>query len=318
MKKKGLFLILCFLVCIITMLPAGAASSKPAVELMSIKMSMNSVGGVSASFYYRNNSGRTIKYIDWYVSPYNRVGDKVYDDITGNSSARLRVVGPIEPFSLSIDTTQTKNETRDEGTPFSEWGTTGYWINNGSQRESVYLDKYNNLFVMPLFSFGDVNDNVYLTEDEINNAMYCDGVDFDIFFYNSTIDSLRVTKAVVTYMDDSKQTITGQNAVSKYYNAPLQNEPFLPTVARYSAVYNYNDYKTLNPDLIAALGDNEKLLFEHFINNGMKEGRQGSTEFNLAAYKANNPDLVAAFGDDNVKYYEHYISSGKAEGRKAV
>ena len=50
----------------------------------------------------------------------------------------------------------------------------------------------------------------------------------------------------------------------------------------------------------------------------MKEGRQGSSEFNLDTYKANNPDLVAAFGDDNVKYYEHYISSGKAEGRKAT
>jgi hypothetical protein len=53
------------------------------------------------------------------------------------------------------------------------------------------------------------------------------------------------------------------------------------------------------------------------VTNGMKEGRQGSSEFNLNTYKANNPDLVAAFGDDNVKYYEHYISSGKAEGRIA-
>jgi len=50
----------------------------------------------------------------------------------------------------------------------------------------------------------------------------------------------------------------------------------------------------------------------------MKEGRQGSAEFNLNVYKANNPDLVAMFGDDNVKYYEHFISSGRAEGRVAV
>ena len=65
------------------------------------------------------------------------------------------------------------------------------------------------------------------------------------------------------------------------------------------------------------IGANQKALFEHFVTNGMKEGRQGSSEFNLNTYKANNPDLVAAFGDDNVKYYEHYISSGKAEGRIA-
>ena len=83
-------------------------------------------------------------------------------------------------------------------------------------------------------------------------------------------------------------------------------------------MYSYSDYVKYNPDLAAAFGDNQKALFEHFINNGMKEGRQASSEFNLAAYKANNPDLVSIFGDDNAKYYEHYISSGKAEGRKAI
>lgn len=70
--------------------------------------------------------------------------------------------------------------------------------------------------------------------------------------------------------------------------------------------------------MAATFSDNQKALFEHFINSGMKEGRQGSSQFNLAAYKANNPDLVALFGDDNVKYYEHYMAGGKAEGRKAV
>ena len=73
-----------------------------------------------------------------------------------------------------------------------------------------------------------------------------------------------------------------------------------------------------NPDVHAAIGGAPYLLLDHFINFGMKEGRQASSEFNLDAYKANNPDLVAAFGNDNVKYYEHYISSGKAEGRKAT
>ena len=97
----------------------------------------------------------------------------------------------------------------------------------------------------------------------------------------------------------------------------FQNPPFAQQLAQYQAVYNYQDYLKLNPDLADAFGANQKALFEHFVTNGMKEGRQGSSEFNLNTYKANNPDLVAAFGDDNVKYYEHYISSGKAEGRIA-
>ena len=73
----------------------------------------------------------------------------------------------------------------------------------------------------------------------------------------------------------------------------------------------------LNPDLAEVFGTNQKALFEHFVTNGMKEGRQGNYQFNLAAYKTNNSDLVAAFGNSNVKYYEHYISNGKAEGRIA-
>ena len=73
-----------------------------------------------------------------------------------------------------------------------------------------------------------------------------------------------------------------------------------------------------NHDLATALGGNQKALFEHFLNSGMKEGRQASSEFNLAAYKSNNPDLVARFGDDNAQYYEHYIAGGKAEGRVAA
>ena len=88
-------------------------------------------------------------------------------------------------------------------------------------------------------------------------------------------------------------------------------------MAQYQAVYNYKDYLKLNPDLAEVFGTNQKALFEHFVTNGMKEGRQGNYQFNLAAYKTNNPDLVAAFGNSNVKYYEHYISNGKAEGRIA-
>ena len=86
----------------------------------------------------------------------------------------------------------------------------------------------------------------------------------------------------------------------------------------YSAVYNASAYRNYNPDVAAAFGNDEAALLNHFINNGMAEGRQASAEFNLNAYKAKNEDLVAAFGDDNKSYYLHYINYGKAEGRTAV
>ena len=63
-------------------------------------------------------------------------------------------------------------------------------------------------------------------------------------------------------------------------------------------------------------GDDIDLL-AHFVNNGMKEGRQASKKFNVQIYKNNYMDLQQAFGNDLKPYYMHYIQNGKAEGRNA-
>lgn len=54
-------------------------------------------------------------------------------------------------------------------------------------------------------------------------------------------------------------------------------------------------------------------LFQHFLNCGMNEKRQGSAEFDVNKYINNNPDLVKAFGSDWPAYYNHYIVAGKKE-----
>ena len=46
----------------------------------------------------------------------------------------------------------------------------------------------------------------------------------------------------------------------------------------YSAVYNFEHYMAFNGDLQAAYGNNTKLALRHFVQFGMKEGRQASTE----------------------------------------
>lgn len=317
MKQKIFSIFICMILCLMVTLPVNAAGSKANVELMDFRMSVDSVGFVSTELCFRNNSNKTVKYIDFEVAAYNRVGDRIPDVFTGKSTISLNVIGPLEPFSFWSDPNAVKYTMYGAaGTPFSEYSYTGYWINNGTERLEVCSDKYNNLFARP--NGGSADDCIYLTEDEIQNAMYDSYVVFEDIFCNYLTDYLRIERAVITYMDGSTEVISGRNVVSSYRNASLQDVPFLAKVNAVNPVYNYNDYKELNPDLLAVLGDNPKLLFEHFLMNGMKEGRQGSKEFNLAAYKANNPDLVAAFGEDNMKYYEHYLSSGKTEGRKAV
>lgn len=85
--------------------------------------------------------------------------------------------------------------------------------------------------------------------------------------------------------------------------------------SQYAAVFDAAFYANQYPDLKVAYGNDANLLFNHFYNCGMAEGRQGSAEFNVQAYMNRYADLKAAYGNDLKKYYIHYITAGKAEGR---
>ena len=325
MKKKILALVLTSILCLSLAIPCFAAS-KPAIEITRTHFNTNSVGGVSPSIYFCNNSSKTIKYITWYMTPYNAVGDAVRCTVSNRSQVQGRTTGPIAPLEIKIDEWHklgTKyNASEDD--PFATSRFTDYSINtvmvdNGPAFSSVYADQYGNYFVTKYNTATKKDEGVYLTENEIQTAMSDYHLAaFDCAWYNGSIRNFKVNKAVVEFMDGSGQTISGNQLYGEKYNHVLEEKPFLATVNQYVAVYNYKDYMQYNPDLVAVFSNNQKALFKHFVNSGMKEGRQASSQFNLAAYKANNPDLVALFGDDNVKYYEHYMTGGKAEGRIAT
>ena len=83
----------------------------------------------------------------------------------------------------------------------------------------------------------------------------------------------------------------------------------------YAAVYDYNYYISQHSDIKKAYEGNDVAVLAHFVNNGMSEGRQGSSEFNVYAYRNNNQDLKGAYGNNLKAYYMHYVNYGKAEGR---
>lgn len=97
----------------------------------------------------------------------------------------------------------------------------------------------------------------------------------------------------------------------RVHAAPLSAE-------QYALVFDSGYYAAANPDVAAALGSDDNLLFQHFLTSGMAEGRQGCSAFNVYAYAQNNPDLFLVFGANLPAYYSHYITSGYAEGRLAV
>ena len=109
-----------------------------------------------------------------------------------------------------------------------------------------------------------------------------------------------------------KLGVADATGIAQYYG--LKKE----TPVDYSAVFDAAYYANRYPDLKAAFGNDESVLLQHFIQYGMAEGRQGSSQFDVYSYKNLYPDLRAAFGNNLKSYYMHYISSGKAEGRKAT
>ena len=86
----------------------------------------------------------------------------------------------------------------------------------------------------------------------------------------------------------------------------------------YSPVYNDAYYKKKYTDLQKAFGSNKAEYFKHFCQYGMKEARQGSSNFNVLKYKQRYTDLQKAFGDNLPLYYKHYCQFGKKENRKAT
>lgn len=102
--------------------------------------------------------------------------------------------------------------------------------------------------------------------------------------------------------------------IAEYFGLVIDSEVVYNGVD-YSAVFDKNYYANKYPDLKALYGyDGEKLL-EHFVKNGIQEGRQASEEFSISYYKSKYGDLRNKFGNNNVEYVMHYIYSGKKEGR---
>lgn len=100
-------------------------------------------------------------------------------------------------------------------------------------------------------------------------------------------------------------------------NANNINSIYAMTNFDWSCIYQQAYYIQCNPDVYQAIGNDPDALFQHFVNNGMAEGRIASPEFNVQVYMQYYPDLVKVFGTDLKQYYLHYMNSGKAEGRIA-
>lgn len=82
-------------------------------------------------------------------------------------------------------------------------------------------------------------------------------------------------------------------------------------------VFDYRYYADQHPDIKAVFGYNETKLYEHFVSNGMQEGRNSSAVFNVKYYVENNYDIKVAFGNDYLAACYHFMNNGCKEYRKS-
>lgn len=150
------------------------------IDLLGGVYTKNSVGGVTAEIAFRNNSGKTIKYISFEVTPYNRVDDPVKCTIRDYSTTICRATGPFEP---------------DEGV--------------GQGIYSIYMG------IVPIFDhttdkpyyYSPQNFEKHYLDKDVYAKTFNHVPIFECVWYNSDIYSIKLTKAIVEYMDGSSDTI---------------------------------------------------------------------------------------------------------------
>ena len=80
-------------------------------------------------------------------------------------------------------------------------------------------------------------------------------------------------------------------------------------------VFSVDNYLYYNADLQGAFGGNRKAVINHWLNNGINEGRQASDTFKVTSYLDKNPDIAARVNYNNTTAIRNYILQGMDAGR---
>ena len=176
----------------------------PTTEILINRISdprVNTVGGVSFYIYWNNNGSKTIKYIHFFVTPYNRVGDVQESSIGRFSTADCWVAGPADKLSASSD--------------FSKGLDIGsYYINVGGELKPVNTD---GTYYVSYSTENIINGQrkMPITADNVHNVFR--RTYWENMWYNNQISSLVIDRVEIEYMDGSTSTLTGAALQACYY-----------------------------------------------------------------------------------------------------
>ena len=85
--------------------------------------------------------------------------------------------------------------------------------------------------------------------------------------------------------------------------------------ANYADLFDASYYAEKNPDVVAAFGTDANVLYSHYVNNGIHEGRNAGPLFDVKKYRENNSDLEGLYADNWAAYVNQYLTEGLKEGR---
>lgn len=85
--------------------------------------------------------------------------------------------------------------------------------------------------------------------------------------------------------------------------------------ANLSDLFDAAYYAKKYPDVVAVYGNDPNVLYNHYANNGIHEGRIASPLFNVVEYRKHNPDLEGIYGNNWAAYVNQYLNEGLNEGR---
>ena len=129
--------------------------------------------------------------------------------------------------------------------------------------------------------------------------------------YDNILGGTKIEVEVVGLKDDNLNNVTYRYSVNFF---DMKSEmPSSQDVA--NLIFDYKFYADKYPDLKAAFGYNESALKNHWLTDGIREGRQPSAVFDPKYYVYNNEDIWKAYGNDYVSAYNHFITTGYSELR---
>lgn len=161
---------------------------------------IDSVGGVEPQVCWRNESQKAIKYIHFYLEPYNAVSDKVYCQISGQSITDCTSTGPFEESPKSqIDALKKINIGQDK-----------YYIydNDGNRWSSVHHSI--NEDKLTYTCWYDILQNHEITEENSKLISYFDV--WDPIWYNNSVKSIKLCGIKIEYMDGTNININSTSA----------------------------------------------------------------------------------------------------------